>query len=493
MRVLRFWALALIGLAFLAAQLVAAQAKPDQIIVFEGTCDVKDARTGGQRMHLLPFDIPKGVTQIEIKKQLDYGPNGSGTVDHGLADPRGAGFGMPGFRGWMGGSKADITLTGEPATTSQYYFAGPIQPGRWTLLQWTVGLPPTGMKYRYTIRLSFDGQTPPDHMPEVPKCDQGVINSKAGWYIGDLHAHTLHSDGRKTLSQLAQQHVDAGFDFFVSTDHNTNRAHFDFAEAAREHPKELILYGEEVTHPLMHANVIGCKPGSFFDMRIAPNVPSENHLSDVIAQAHRDGAIFSVNHPFNWGTTEWRISPAEWKDADAVEVWNGGWFEANQKTLDHWDTLLQKGRHLVALSGSDTHGGGVTGSPAVHVYAQSLSRDAIVDALRKGHVFISANSKGPGLYLSIHGKSALPGDTISWRAGDSVPVELRIIGGGGMTLRLVWPGGEMKMPVDRHMVTIRRDIALDSSRSANYIRAELIKPDGKMAALTNPIYITGKM
>ncbi len=489
MRVLRFWALALISAAWLCAPMVAAEAKPDQIIVIEGQCDVKDARTGGQRMHLLTFDVPKGVTRIEIKKQLDFGPNGSGTVDHGLADPRGAGFGMPGFRGWMGGSKADFTLTGDPATTSQYYLAGPIQPGRWTLLQWTVSLPPTGLKYRYTVRLSFDGPAPPSEMPQAPKFDQGTLNPKADWYLGDLHAHTLHSDGNKTLSQLTQQHVDAGFDFFVSTDHNTNRAHFEFATAVREHPKELILYGEEVTHPMMHANVIGCRPGSLFDMRIAPDVVTENHLSKVIAQAHRDGAIFSVNHPFYWGATDWRISPDEWKDGDGVEVWNVGWSAANQAALDHWDALLQKGRHLVALSGSDTHGGGVGGSPAVHVYAQNLSRDAIMDGLRKGHVFLSENTKGAQIYLSVRGKSALPGDTLQWSAGNPLPVQVRVIGGDGMTLRLVWPGGEAKLPVDKHIVTISRDIALDASRNANYIRAELIKPDGRMAALTNPIYV----
>jgi predicted metal-dependent phosphoesterase TrpH len=489
MRVLKLRALALIGLALVSAPVVAAQAKPDQIIVLEGRCEARDATNTGRRMHLLPFNVPEGVTRIEIKKQLDYGPKGSGNVDHGLADPRGAGFGIPGFRGWMGGSKADITLTGDPGTTSQYYLAGSIQPGRWTLLQWTVRLPADGVKYRYTVRLSFDGPMPPDRMPDVAKCDQGVINPKAGWYIGDLHTHTLHSDGNKTLSQLAQQHVDAGFDFFAVTDHNTNRAHYDSAEAVPDHPKELILYGEEVTHPLMHANVIGCRPGSWFDMRIAPN---EHHLPEVIARAHQDGAFFSVNHPFSWGNKDWRIPPEEWKDGDGVEVWNGGWRAASQTALDHWDALLQTGRHLVAVSGSDTHGGGVTRSPAVHVYAQNLSRDAIMDGLRKGHVFISENSKGPGLYLSVSGKSALPGDTICWPAGDPLPVGVRIIGGSGMTLRLVWPGGEMKLPVERQMVAIRRDIALSSSQSANYIRAELIKPDGKMAALTNPIYVSGQ-
>jgi len=486
MRICRFWAAVFVGLVILCAPLMAAQVKPDQVIVIEGQCDARDARDDMRRMHILPFDVPEGVTRIEIKKELNYGAGGSGTVDHGLADPRGAGFGMPGFRGWMGGSKADIWLTGDPVTTSQYFLAGPIQPGRWNLLQWTVKLPDAGLKYKYTIRLSFNGPKPPERMPEVPKCDQGIINPKAGWYIGDVHAHTLHSDGSKTLSQLAKQHEDAGFDFFASTDHNTNLTHFDFADAAREHPKELMLFGEEVTHPLMHANVIGCKPGTFFDMRIDP---AEHHLPQVIAQAHKSGAIFSVNHPFNWGAKDWRISPEEWKDADAVEVWNGGWSDPNQKTLEHWDAMLQKGRRLVALCGSDTHGGAVTKSPAAHVYAENLSRDAIIDALRKGHVFLSENSRGPELYLSIRGESALPGDTIEWKAGTPVPVEVRIVHGAGMTLRLIWPGGEENVSVDKDLTAVRRDVALDWTRSANYVRVELIKADGKMGALTNPIYV----
>ena len=49
----------------------------------------------------------------------------------------------------------------------------------------------------------------------------------AGWYRGDLHVHTVHSDGQYEVSQLVAAAHASGLDFIVSTDHNTcsaNRA-----------------------------------------------------------------------------------------------------------------------------------------------------------------------------------------------------------------------------------------------------------------------------
>ena len=43
----------------------------------------------------------------------------------------------------------------------------------------------------------------------------------AGWYRGDLHTHTVHSDGRRRIDEMAEAATSAGLDFIVSTDHNT--------------------------------------------------------------------------------------------------------------------------------------------------------------------------------------------------------------------------------------------------------------------------------
>ena len=45
-----------------------------------------------------------------------------------------------------------------------------------------------------------------------------------GWYRSDLHTHTVHSDGRRRITEMAAAATSAGLDFIVSTDHNTNSA-----------------------------------------------------------------------------------------------------------------------------------------------------------------------------------------------------------------------------------------------------------------------------
>ena len=45
------------------------------------------------------------------------------------------------------------------------------------------------------------------------------------WLAGDLHAHTVHSDGAMTVPELAAHAVARGLDFVAVTDHNTVSHH----------------------------------------------------------------------------------------------------------------------------------------------------------------------------------------------------------------------------------------------------------------------------
>src|SRR5204862_113567 len=51
-----------------------------------------------------------------------------------------------------------------------------------------------------------------------------VPGAGPGWYRGDLHLHSVHSDGGRDLDELAAAARVAKLDFIVSTEHNTNSA-----------------------------------------------------------------------------------------------------------------------------------------------------------------------------------------------------------------------------------------------------------------------------
>lgn len=66
-----------------------------------------------------------------------------------------------------------------------------------------------------------------------------------GWYRGDLHVHSVYSDGRLKPAELAAAARAAGLDFIATTDHNTTAAHWVWREAAGD--DLLVILGEEVT------------------------------------------------------------------------------------------------------------------------------------------------------------------------------------------------------------------------------------------------------
>ncbi len=490
----------------------AGSVRAAQVIVIEGRREAREAAVSADSIRYLPFDVPPGVTRIHVKKEFDHGPdpNARNTVDLGLFDPRGYAFGGPGFRGWQGGMPDDLVLSGDMAD-SPYYLAGPIPAGRWHLAQWFIKSTRAGLGYKYIITLSFDGAPPPARMPAVPRYQPGVLNPAPGWYAGNLHAHSRHSDGTRTLAEVVARNKAAGFHFLAATDHNTPRHHYEFAATAQQHPDHLLLFGDEFTSPFGHANIIGQRPGHWFDFRINGG---DGRLPQIIAQAHRQGAIFMINHPFTGCTTcLWRYPFAEAQSADAIEVWNGTWNEDDRLAVEWWDRLLKQGRRIHALGGSDYHRGDDPLMPATWVYARNLSQPAVMEAMRRGRAFLAESPHGVKLYLSAQNGRALPGDSIRLYSGDAVAVQVRVTGGQGLTLRLVSCGGEAQRPIASADAVLNlsvplksrvanerktasaaaadaRRTALPAPASGCYVRAELRRPDGAMAALTNPIYIT---
>src|SRR6202041_2558789 len=84
-------------------------------------------------------------------------------------------------------------------------------------------------------------------LPESEAVQPIPIPSATGarWYRGDLHLHTVHSDGERHPVELASAARARGLDFIVSTEHNTNSA--NRAWPACHTSGLLAISGEEVT------------------------------------------------------------------------------------------------------------------------------------------------------------------------------------------------------------------------------------------------------
>ena len=449
---------------------------------------------------LLPFEVPPGIGRLTVHYTYTHRvsaalPGGSGNVvDIGVFDPRGAAvFQGHGFRGWSGSDRSEFTIG--LADTTPGYLPGPIYAGTWHILLGLYHILPEGCDYRLTIV----GQSGEVASPAQRDLKAPVLSREARWYRGDLHSHTHHSDAVGSLSDLVAAARARGLDFVAVTDHNTV-SHLPHLAAAGGDAL-LLIPGQEITTYYGHANAWGIQSWQEFRCR------DDATMARIIDAVHAAGGLFSANHPKDVGPP-WEYSPD--LPFDCVEVWQAVWAANNYQSLAFWDNLLQQGRRVVAVGGSDKHVAPFTGqlsfydigTPTTWVYAGELSAAGILDGIRAGHVFISADPQGPELYLAADADEdgvyeSMMGDEVVIAAGRPVMLRAQVVGGRGLALRIVSGEGVKSVPVESddfaHCWQAR-------PKDDTFYRLELVEPgDGEVArhpatlvrrALSNPIYVT---
>lgn len=207
------------------------------------------------------------------------------------------------------------------------------------------------------------------------------------WYAGDLHAHTVHSDGSESIDQLAARAVRSGLDFLAVTDHNTISHHALLPEHAARHGVTL-LPGQEVTTARGHANAYG--PVGWVDFR--------RPTPTWFAHVEQAGGLLSVNHPLADDCAWQHPAPGPDRFAPpAVELFHISWF-ADRTATAAWAYLAALGGDPVLIGGSDFHrpdGGWTLGTPTTWVAAQDDSAAAILAAMLAGRTALSLGV-GPG-------------------------------------------------------------------------------------------------
>lgn len=333
-----------------------------------------------QGLRELPFELPQGTASITVELSFD-----GGVIDLGCHGPGG-------FRGWSGGARRRFTIGADWATPG--YLPGELEPGLWHVWLGLHRIPPDGVPYEVTVTTSGTAPTRPDETPlprpERPSRPELPAPDGMRWLAGDLHSHTVHSDGTLTVHELACLAASRGLDYLAVTDHNTVSHHPELP-AAGAHAGILLLPGQEVTTDLGHANVFG--DTGWIDFR----GPS----ADWAASAAARGGLMSINHPLS-GDCAWRRPlPADHRPRHA-EIWHSSWWDRRWGAPLAWAQVWRP-QGVVPLGGSDFHDPAQEkglGEPVTWVLAEG---DDVLGGLAAGRTAVSAGLDAPVL-LRVDGE-----------------------------------------------------------------------------------------
>ena len=431
------------------------------------------------RYQYVPFDVPAGTGTLRVSYQYDRA-NGNNVVDLGLFEPGSLEIGTRAFRGYSGGAKAAVTISA--ADTSAGYRPGPLPAGQWHALLGLYKVDEGGVTVTVTVETQVGANASEPPMVRL-KPDATSRPDGARWLMGALHMHTLHSDGTVSPAELMRQARDAGFDFVAITDHNNTTHTYDPALGNLDQP--LWIVGEEVTTPGGHANVWGLKAGDWVDFRIAPE---DRRIHELVGAARRLGGLFSINHPVSeCAGCGWSHEVVD--GIEGVEISNGRHGEVD-KALAFWDKLLITGRRITGVGSSDWHAAPNPIDVAnVRVYADTLTQEAILSAIRNGRVIVMgrARDETPEIVVRAGDQAARSGGLLTVAAGTPMVVEINAASLKGRHGTLVAvsngvPGAAVSLD-ESGQLTLRQ------RANPGYLRFELYAEDGSLFAATNPVYL----
>ena len=446
----------------------------------------------------VPFEVPANTERLTVSFHYT-GKEERTTLDIGIQDPLR-------FRGWSGGNKSSFTISETDATPS--YLPGVVLPGTWKLWIGVPNIRPQSVA-SYEAKVYFDvagGKKSPEGFSEAP------LRPAAGWYRGDLHMHTAHSDGSCKSQNgnkvpcpvfvTLQAAATRGLDFVAVTDHNTV-SHFDALRELQPYFDRLLLIpGREITTFEGHANLYGTT--EFVDFRVgSKSIPEMRTLLEQVAQGD---TLISVNHP-NAPTGEacmgcgWRPKAGDMRLVPAIEAVNGGAEEGPYSGVPFWEQQLNAGYKPTAIGGSDNHNPelpldkpGSVGSPTTVVYATELSVPGILAGIRSGRVFVDLTaSKDHLLDFSAQAGAVTVtmGGILQTNSGDVVHLSAHVVACAGSQLRILIDGQPDPALAPAAITSPDQTLTAqwNSDGRRHWLRADLVSQSGKLELLGNPVYV----
>src|SRR5262249_3414007 len=138
----------------------------------------------------VPVEVPEGVREISVAYDYDRPATPPGVpgnaLDLGVFD-------RTGFRGSSGGARDGFSISAQGATAGD--LPGPVHPGTWHVLLGPYTVAPGGLQWTVEVTLRFG---PPGPAYTARPAPPRAAGRGPAWYRGDMHLHTIHSDGERT-------------------------------------------------------------------------------------------------------------------------------------------------------------------------------------------------------------------------------------------------------------------------------------------------------
>lgn len=378
----------------------------------------------------MPFTVPADVCRIDIRyfylrhREIVKGRavevQEENIIDFALKDANGE------FVGASGSNRTHLWIS--EYDSSLGFALKRITQGKWAVIVGAYKVMDTGVTVDYEFTFTHKERT---------------------LLKGDLHIHSLGSDGKLTVEEIISIAKKTGLQFIFLTDHNN----YFQNDRLRSDAKLTVMPGVEWTHYQGHVNLLGLEQA--FDRVCFTNTLEETR--EILELAREKGAIVSINHPFcpQCGF-KWGLDNVEY---ECVEIWNGLMKQAELDCLAWWHGELCKGRKLPVVGGSDFHrhelGRGI-GIPTTCLYSMSRAPSDLYTAIREGCGFISYTPVGPEVYMECDGK--VLGQTVKYQPGLEMKIEVRRLRQGDV----------IKIITDRRVETITCEVDLK--------KTTLIKP-----------------
>jgi len=216
--------------------------------------------------------------------------------------------------------------------------------------------------------------------------------------IGDLHMHSLHSDGISEPFVVALATMRNYMDFAALTDHNTTSGALDarekFKEAGIDHT---LIIGQEMSATWAHFIVLGTEE----------IIPWEAPPEEVLKAAHDENAVVIVAHP---GLP---AEEPEWPEVALRTGLSAGvhGFEASARAPEFYPAWKKMERLPSMVASTDSHTTAFTywgeahyaPPPRTVVFAEENTPDAVVEAIRNGYCigYAGGTLYGPDFLVDV--------------------------------------------------------------------------------------------
>lgn len=196
------------------------------------------------------------------------------------------------------------------------------------------------------------------------------------WVKGNVHTHTIQSDGLFSPQQAIDWYRQRGYDFLAITDHWVLT------------PGELIaddfvtVTGTEVDGAGYHMLALG--------LDALPDQENADAIQEITDSVRAAGGLPFIAHPYWIGQTSAEIAAVE--GIVGLEVFNSVCEKMTGlgHSRVHWDEVLARGGRLIGLAVDDTHWKhGAAGKGFIMVRCENLDEEQILRAIGEGHFYAS--------------------------------------------------------------------------------------------------------